>query len=175
MITQTQKRLSQDNKQAMRNPWVIGWLALVIVVFGVNAGMVATAVVTNPGLVDAEYYEKGRDHEAEYQRRMQSRNELGWQVALELPARVVVGAPGVYRFHLADKHGVSIKGAQVSLTAYRPSDASADFAVPLKETAPGQYDAYFALPMKGIWDLKVAVVKGEHQWDMARRVSVRSE
>ncbi len=169
------KGISQDNKKALGNPWVLGWLALVVVVFGVNAGMVATAVATNPGLVEEDYYQRGQDHEKQYQQRMQARTELGWQVALDVPPKIVMSKEGVFRLHLADNHGVPLNGAEVGLTAYRPSDASADFQVNLRETAPGQYDGYFALPLKGIWDLKVNVAKSEHVWDMSRRVMVRAQ
>lgn len=174
-MAQVEKRFSQENKQALRNPWVIGWLVLVFVVLAVNAGMVATAVMTNPGLVEEDYYEKGRDHEQAYQQRLQARSELGWQVTMELPERVVAGKPGVYRFLVADKHGVPIKGAEAVLTAYRPSDATADLRTVLDEVAPGQYDAYLDLPLKGIWDLKLRVATGEHQWDASRRISVHGE
>ena len=54
------KKISQDNPNAWRNPWVLGWLALVAVVLVVNAVMITIAFVTNPGLVTEDYYEKGQ-------------------------------------------------------------------------------------------------------------------
>lgn len=166
--------LSQDNKEGFRNPWVIGWIALIVIVFGVNAGMVATAVVTNPGLVDDNYYERGRDHERAYQERQAQRSALAWQVSLDLPERVIAGRTGIFSFNAADSYGNAISGADVKLTAYRPSDATADFTVTLPETGPGHYRAEVNLPLKGIWDLKIQMVRGEDQWDLSRRVSVHA-
>ena len=164
---------SQSNKQGMRNPWVIGWLTLLILVFGVNAGMVVTAVATNPGLVDKDYYERGRNVEREYLQRAAERTALGWVVDFDVPADVLVDRTGVYRFAVEDKYGNAIEGAEVTLAAYRPSDALADFEVALDEVGPGQYHVPMALPLKGIWDLKVTVVRGADRWDLTRRVSVR--
>ena len=55
--------ISQDNPKALKNPWVIGWLLLVAVVLAVNIGFISLAFITNPGLVDKNYYEKAEDYE----------------------------------------------------------------------------------------------------------------
>lgn len=167
--------LSQENKEALRNPWVWGWLALVVVVLAVNIGMIATAIVTNPGLVDKDYYEKGREYERTVMRRAASRTELGWELGIELPQQIVVGRQAVVRFTAADKQGQPISGAQVTVVAYRPSDAGADFAIPMKEIVPGQYDGYTAFTLKGTWELQAQVVKGEGDFTITRRISVLSE
>ncbi len=171
--TEAKRFLSQSNKQGLRNPWVIGWVALVIIVLGVNAGMITLAFVTNPGLVDKDYYESGQALEKGYLQRQAARNALGWQLALELPKKNIAGMPAMYRLHLRDKQGQPIRDADVRLTAYRPSDAGADFEVALKEAAAGQYDGYLALPLKGIWDLKIHVSRGSESWDLTRRVSAQ--
>ena len=49
--------ISQSNNRAFRNPWVIAWIALVVIVLAVNIAMITLAVTTNPGLVDKDYYE----------------------------------------------------------------------------------------------------------------------
>lgn len=167
------KYLSQSNKQALRNPWVLGWLAMVSIVLAVNIGMITTAVVTNPGLVNEDYYEQGRSYEKNVLKQIAARNALGWQVSLEVPELTPLAAPAPYRFTAVDDRGLPLGGAEVVLMAYRPSDAKADFRVPLLETAPGQYQAQVEFPLKGIWDLIIQVKRGEDHYDMARRISVR--
>ena len=76
------KFLSQDNKQAFRNPWVIGWISAILLVIAVNVVFIFTAAITNPGLVEADYYEKGQDHEKNFRSKQAMANELGWQMSL---------------------------------------------------------------------------------------------
>jgi len=166
--------LSQSNKSAFRNPWVWGWIALVVIVFAVNAGMVATAVLTNPGLVEEDYYEKGREFEQTFLKRMAARSALGWELGIEVPSRLVTGKSSVVRLTATDKNGLPISGAEVTLTAYRPSDATADFTIPMKEIVPGQYDGFADFPLKGIWELKARITKGEDSFDLSRRIIVTS-
>lgn len=171
--TEPKRLISQANKEGLRNPWVIGWIALVVIVVGVNAGMVATAFITNPGLVDKNYYESGQAMESAYLSRQAARTALGWQVALELPEKVSAGQPGMYRLRVNSKENLPLRDAEVRLNAYRPSDATADISAALKESAPGRYDGYLTLPLKGVWDLKVHVIRGEERWDLSRRVCLR--
>ncbi|SCZ60900.1 FixH family protein [Thiohalomonas denitrificans] len=174
MSVEAKRLFSQSNKQGWRNPWVIGWISLLVIVLGVNIGMVSLAVITNPGLVDRDFYDSGQAMEQQYRKRQAARTALGWDLELDLPKKSVAGRPDVYRLNLLDKQGQPIRGADVRLTAYRPSDASADFDVALKEAAAGRYDGYLALPLKGIWDLRVHVSRGEDSWDITRRISAEA-
>jgi len=166
--------ISQDNKQAMRNPWVLGWLGLLITVVAVNVVFIVTAFKTTPGLVDENYYEKGRDVEQHFQRRIQARNRLGWDINVQTPAEVIVGQPTNFNVNVVDKVGIPLDGAEVSLQAYRPSDASADIKVNMDFVSHGIYQTRMALPLKGIWDLKVIVTRGEDELDFSRRISVQA-
>ncbi len=166
--------ISQDNKQAMRNPWVLGWLALLITVVGVNIAFIVTAFVTSPGLVDEHYYEKGRDHEKNFQQKMEARNRLGWNITLQTPSKILLGEPTTYSVNAVDRLGNPLKGASVSLHAYRPSDASADFTTELVSIADGVFQSKLALPLKGIWDITVSVTQGEETLSTERRVIVQA-
>ena len=42
-------------------------------------------IKTNPGLVEEDYYEKGRYHDANYQKKMTARSRLGWNISLQTP------------------------------------------------------------------------------------------
>lgn len=166
-------KFSQSSKRAWRNPWVIGWIGLVVVVLGVNITMITLAVTTNPGLVNDEYYERGRTFERRFHQRLQERNTLGWQSNLDLPQPITLGSVQAYRFHVTDQVGQPLQHAEVQFSAYRPADATADFVRPLMETAPGRYEAEFAFPLKGLWDVIVHVRQGDKSYDVARRINVQ--
>jgi len=168
-------RISQASKRAFRNPWVLGWLALITVVLSVNVVFITLAVTTNPGLVSKDYYERGRDHERHYLDRKNERTKLGWTTSLEVPDSIQLGATQTYRFTVVDREGQPLKGAKVVLNAFRPSDANADFSEVLTETAPGRYEGAVTFPMKGIWDLLVHVERDSKGFDIPRRISVLAQ
>jgi nitrogen fixation protein FixH len=164
--------ISQDNKQAMRNPWVLGWLGLLITVVLINVIFIVTAFNTSPGLVDEDYYEKGRYHDANYQKTMEARNRLGWNITLQTPATITLGQPVNFSVNVVDRVGNPLKDAKVSLQAYRPSDASADLSTELERIADGVFQSKLQLPLKGIWDLNITVAQGEESLNTTRRISV---
>jgi nitrogen fixation protein FixH len=164
--------ISQDNKHAMRNPWVLGWLGLLITVLLVNVAFIVTAFKTNPGLVEEGYYEKGRDVEQNFQKKMEARDRLGWDIRLQSPSQVIVGESGNYSVNIVDNVGRPVPDAEVTLQAYRPSDASADIETTMELLSSGVYQSRISLPLKGIWDLKVKVMQGEDELEIARRINV---
>lgn len=164
--------ISQDNKQAFRNPWVLGWLGLLLTVVAVNVAFIVTAFRTSPGLVDERYYEKGRDVEKHFQKKLEARGRLGWDINLQSPDKVLVGQSATYYVNIVDKVGLPVRDATVTLQAYRPSDASADIRAEMERVTNGVYQTSVNLPLKGIWDLKIQVTRGEDQLEIARRISV---
>jgi nitrogen fixation protein FixH len=46
----------KDWSQPLKNPFVIGWLVMLVLVLSVNLFMVNMAIVTNPGLVKNDLY-----------------------------------------------------------------------------------------------------------------------
>lgn len=171
-ISNVLKKYSQSNPQAMRNPWVIAWIGVVVVFLSVNILFFIVAWVSSPGLVVQDYYEQGRQYEKNALKIMAAQNQLNWETRLELPQSIVRNNPDVYRFSAVDSRGLPIKGAQVDLFAYRPSDASADFVTPLQEIAPGLYQADIGFPLPGAWDLQLKVRSDDTDYQMAHRVSV---
>lgn len=163
--------ISQDNKQAFRNPWVIGWLSLLILVVLINVIFIVTAFNTTPGLVDKNYYEKGRDVEKNFLKKRQAKNRLGWELNLTLPEEIVVGQPTSFSINVTDAAGMPLRGATAHLQAYRPSDANADFNSEMEVVADGVFQSRLTLPLKGIWDIKVVVHQGEEELEISRRIS----
>jgi nitrogen fixation protein FixH len=167
--------ISQDNKQAMRNPWVLGWLGLLTTVVGVNVAFIVTAFNTSPGLVEEDYYEQGRYHDTNYQKKMAARNRLGWEIRLQTPDKILLGQGANYSIIVQDRNGNPLKDARVTLHAYRPSDATADMTMELERIANGVFQSKLALPLKGLWDLNISVSQGEESLEISRRVIVRDE
>ncbi len=157
-----------------RNPWVLGWIGLVVVVLVVNLTMVLLAVATNPGLVVEDYYERGRTYAETRAAQRLARPET-WEVRLEIPQPVRLGVPVGVRVSAQDERGLPVHADRARFFAYRPSDAKADFEVPLATEAPGRVGAEVTFPLPGIWDLIVQVESGDRVYDMARRIAVRRE
>ena len=174
MVQKQKPRISQDNKEAFRNPWVLGWIAAIGLVLLVNVAFIVTAVVTNPGLVDKNYYEKGRDLEQEFVTLQKTRNRLGWKMKLEAVHKPRVNQPARYTFSVVDQAGVPVDGDHAMVRAYRPSDASSDFETEMQEIAPGIYSTELTFPLKGIWDLTAILHKGEDALKVSRRINVQA-
>lgn len=165
--------ISQSNKRALRNPWVLSWIALVVIVLGVNIAMITLAVTTNPGLVDKDYYEKGRNFENNVHKQIAARNALGWSGRLDIADQLNRNKPAAVRFSIVDDKGLPLSGLKVALVNYRPSDANADFISDLKEFSPGQYETTVSYPLKGLWELTLRVTQQDQQFDMlTRRITI---
>ena len=169
------KNISQDNPYAWRNPWVIGWISLVMVVVVVNITMISIAFITSPGLVEEDYYEKGQDYEKNINKLKAERNALAWSYTTDFPAKPVVNKPSHYSFNLVDKYGVALMESDVVFSAYRPSDANADFAVKMIETVSGRYEAKITYPLKGIWQFTIAINSDKDNYSFTRRTSVLAQ
>ncbi len=169
-----QKKYSQFNKEAMRNPWVLGWLGLLATFVLMNFVFIGIAFYSGPGLVTEDYYEQGRNYEDNVVKMIEARNNLRWETNLQVPREIFVDKTEVIRFNVVDSRGLPVEQADVQITAYRPSDASADFIVKLDSIGPGIYQAYIGFPLKGIWDLKLKVSEGENVLEMEHRISVQS-
>ena len=174
-MTQRSNRISQDNPNGWRNPWMIGLLGLIVVVLLVNITFITLAFVTNPGLVTEDYYEKGKDHEQNVKKRIEARSKLGWTFNTDFPQGPVIYRRELYRVNAVDKAGMPLSKADVLLKAYRPSDASADFNIEMSETIPGVYEAMVAFPLKGLWEVTIDIKRGEDVYDFTRRASVVTE
>lgn len=173
-VPQSKTRISQSSKEAFRNPWVLGWIAAIVLVLLVNVAFIVTAIVTNPGLVDRDYYEKGRDLEQEFISMRETQTRLGWKMKLEATHKPRINQPARYTFSVVDRAGVPVTGDRSLLRAYRPSDASVDFETEMQQIAPGIYSAEMVFPLKGIWDLTAILHKGDDALRITRRISVQA-
>ena len=172
MMTHIQTRLQShlQPNAALRNPWVIGWIALVVVVLAVNLTMVYLALATNPGLVNADYYERGRN----YERTMLTRQALdpGWLIRADIPAAPLVGQAESIRVFFVDRAGQPVDPDAVVFHAYRPSDAARDFALAMRREDRGRYVVEVAFSLIGVWDTLIVARLGEGEFSVGERIRV---
>lgn len=165
--------LSQSSKRALRNPWVVWWIALLLLVLAVNGGMIVTAFKTSPGLVKDDYYEQGRDYERRVIQLTEARKKLGWTVSMD-SGEVVVARPATLKIVVTNRDGEAVSGLSGHLQLYRPSDRDQDSVVSVSEVSPGNYHASYTLLLKGVWDLLLTLRQGDDDYVVEQRIKVIS-
>lgn len=175
IVNTIRQRYSQDNNDAMRNPWFIAMLGLIVVFLTVNIAFFVFAVTSNPGLVTDDYYEKGREYEKNVITRLNARNQLNWQTKFETPEKIIINTPETFRFSAVDSRGVYIMDADVKFILYRPSDSGADFTQVVDQVAPGLYQTRLKLPLPGIWDLTVKVSHNDDVYHHTHRINILAQ
>ncbi|OGS93031.1 MAG: hypothetical protein A2X75_02210 [Gallionellales bacterium GWE2_58_10] len=159
------KMISQDNKSGLRNPWFLGMLAAIIVVLGVNGAFIWLAMHKRSSLVDREYSTRDRKSDAAVLGDLRSHKALAWRVTIKQPRGITMNSPATYEISVADREGEPVSGA-MEVEAYRPSDAGKDFATAFKEVLPGNYQGYINFPLKGYWELRIRIKRGEDVFEV---------
>jgi nitrogen fixation protein FixH len=161
---------SPSRANTWKNPWVLGWIGLIVVVLAVNITMIVLAIATNPGLIRSDYYERGRDVERTILTRLAEGPR--WTMSIDLPADTRAEEATKVRFAVVDQTGQPVQPERVTYYVYRPSDAGRDFSVPMARQAPGIYEAEVSFPLGGIWDTLVSVEHDGKEHSLGQRVSV---
>ncbi len=164
--------ISQSNPRAMKNPWVLGWIALVIIVFGVNAAFISLAFITSPGLVDQNYYENAQNYEENLVKYRTARAALGWTYQTDFPGQPVIYNKALYRVSVVDRAGLPLTDASLRVNVYRPSDASADFDTHFSEIGAGIYEAEITYPLKGRWEITIDIEHEEKHFSFTRHANI---
>lgn len=165
------KLISQENSQALRNPWVLGLLAFLVVFLSANAVFIYLAFSDRPNLVVDNYYERGK----EYQKKLDmqtNQDELGWTGNLMLPGNTRVNQQGVYEAQIMGKNARAVELDSVKLFAYRPSDMDKDFSAEMQSVGSGRYQAELTFEYPGNWDIIVEAKQGEDEYLITRRIYI---
>ena len=165
---------NKKNK-ASYSPYIWSVLALFAIVFSVNFAFFTVARDTSPGLVTEKYYRYGQQqNKIDLQYRMQK--ERGWNVELEVGDSIQANQPTLITLIVTDKYAQPVSHGHAELRAYRPSDAKADVLLNLEETnKKGVYQAEFALPTPGIWDMNLLFAKDEDKHMLNQRVVIQGK
>ncbi|HET8995078.1 MAG TPA: FixH family protein [Acetobacteraceae bacterium] len=145
-------------------PWAI--TAAMLVVIGVNIGMVYAAMHSFPGAAGGD----GFDLSNRYDRvidQVQRQAALGWSLQASADA---LGHPVLL---LHDRAGAPLAGAVLRGTAERPVGPQDATALAFQELAPGRYVAQLPLSERGQWDLLVSATAEGHRYTTTRRIMVR--
>lgn len=164
-------RISQENPQALRNPWVLGLLVFLFVFLSANAVFIYLAFSSPPNLVVENFYEKGEAYE-ETQKRVEKQKALGWSGMLMVPTASRVNQTQTYEALITGKNSAGLLLDSVKFFAYRPSDADADFAVDMQKSGHGSYIADVSFNLPGTWDVIVEAKRGEDEFIISRRIRI---
>lgn len=172
MLQNSEKVDTRDWSVAWKNPFVIGWVLILVVVLTVNFFMVSMAIVTNPGLTIPDYYERGKNMSAVLAKRKHM-EELGWQFQIDLPILTASQAETV-TVTVLDKENRAFNVDTAILYYYRPSDKNYDGQVELSSTGTtGVYTGQIELPLKGKYELVMEITKGEETFNLGRAIMVQ--
>lgn len=167
--------LEQETKKdwsvAWKNPFVIFWFVIMVVVLSVNFFMVSMAIVTAPGLTVPDFYEKGKNMSSILEKRKHMET-LGWEMQIDLPIPVA-GQDQVVTVKMLDKDGRLFNVDTAVLYYYRPSNIKYDGELLLNSTKEvGVYQGTLNLPIKGKYDLVMEITKGEEVYNLGRSIMV---
>lgn len=157
--------ISQDHKYGLRNPWLLGILALIVLVAGVNTVFIWFATNNPSAVVDREYKTKDRKTNAQVLSELGRQQALAWQTTINKPGEPVQGQPIMYEISVVDKEGRSVSG-EMAVEAYRAADASKDFSTAFKEVSAGNYQGYITFPLKGYWELHIHLKRGTDEFSV---------
>jgi len=77
-----------------------------------------------------------------------------------------------YEILLQGKNSVGLILDSVTLHAYRPSDARADFSAEMIKQQAGIYSTDISFDLPGIWDLIVEAKVGEQEFLTIKRITI---
>ncbi|MDQ6972569.1 MAG: FixH family protein [Mariprofundaceae bacterium] len=163
--------ISGKLKEDLKNPWLRGIIAAVVLTVAVNIVFISYAFWSPPGLVVKDYYERGKTYFHDEKIRKQG-EASAWRLQLQPPAHISVNQEKIFRLYVMDHQGNPVRSGKVVLFVYRPSNASDDFKLPLSYADVGTFSGSVRFPKAGNWDL-IARIQGDGlQFDTALRVFV---
>lgn len=169
MITEKKK----DWSRPLRNPFVIGWLVMLVLVLSVNLFMVNMAIVTNPGLVKTDLDHAERSV-AQIIRMDHKLAAMGWHLELTIPM-LTQNKPQPVQARIATREGETIVGDRATLFYYRPADKRFDGKIQLKRNKAGIFTGTLSLPLKGKWDVVLEIHKENDTYQLGRSLWVQEK
>ncbi len=157
--------ISQNSKKALRNPWFIGIILLIILVLGVNGAFIYFATHHRSTLVDKDYNTNSRKSNDAMIGELQVQKSLAWKTSINQPKHIVLNQPTAYQINVVDPTGAPVSGS-LEVKTYRASDESRDTSIFFSETSPGNYQGYITFPLKGYWELHLRIKRGEEVFEV---------
>jgi nitrogen fixation protein FixH len=149
-------------------PWA--FVGFFVVLIAVNAVMVSFALNSWPGVESANAYEDGLAYNktlADARRQ----DALGWRYGFAFKQ---AGAEAAHiEITLHDHDGLALTQAAVSARLVRPTSEGHDFDVEIPGDGTGRFAADVALPLPGVWEVRVAVAHPTGTYRHVERIFVR--
>ncbi|SFJ85589.1 FixH family protein [Methylophaga sulfidovorans] len=163
--------ISQENSQALKNPWVLGLLVFLLVFLSANALFIYLAFKSPPNLVIEDFYEKGQAYAKTEEEIIREKN-LGWSGILLTPSASRVNQTQTYEAVITGQNSAGLLLDSVKFFAYRPSDKRQDFSADMQPSGHGSFvtDVSFHLP--GSWDIIIEARRGEDKYVLTRRIQI---
>ena len=172
-MTDRHQHTGRDWSRPWKNPFVIGWFVMLILVLSVNLFMVNMAIVTNPGLVKTDL-DHAEEHVVEILRRERQLESKGWALDLQIPNLTQNQAQTVTA-RIRTRDGATVVADRAILFYYRPADKNRDGQVELSRQADGTFTGTLKLPLKGKWDVVLEIHKGEELYQLGRSLWVQPD
>lgn len=176
-----------SDHQPDRRGRVIPWLfvAAFLVVIAANTVMMVLAISSFSGIATEDSFRRGIGYNMvlETEARQQAR---GWRVDLRFtpagdragdgagtmvgPGAQAGGRHGMVALAVTDRDGAALTGATVAARFLRPTRAGTDFDARLAEVGAGRYQVAVDLPLRGVWDVRLTITRGEATHHANRRL-----
>ena len=163
--------ISQESNQALKNPWVLGFLAFFCTFVTMNIIFIYFAFSSPPNLVVDNYYERGKKY-TQQELQMEQEKKLGWSGVIMAPPQSRVNQRQPYEVFIQGKNSTAVQLDSVRFFAYRPSDMREDFSVEMNPIGLGRYGADIAFDLPGNWDIIVEAKRGENEFLITRRIYI---
>lgn len=161
-------------KSSRADGWWYPWLFVIglSIVVAVNALMAYLALATWTG-VESHPFRRGVAYNKNIEA-ARAQKAMHWSFGLNFTFDGIDKATGKHKgavsvtFH--DKDGQPLDGLNVRAMFVRPTSAGHDQTVMLKALAPGRYGAAVALPLPGLWDVRVIALGGKTPYQHVTRI-----
>jgi nitrogen fixation protein FixH len=164
--------VSQKNKKALKNPWFLVTVGLVLIVLAINVFMVTTSVVTGPGLIYEDYYQRGVDYEKKMVKLIRDKKELNWDIIIN-SIENNKGHKSSIEVLVKDENENLIPGLKGMLQIYRPSNRKEDIHMQLTEISKGVYSAEYLLNLQGWWHLIVLLQQDDKKQTIKKKIFIK--
>ncbi len=153
-----------------RSPWVLGIVGALTVFVLANVITIYISASGGPGLVTDDYYERGEQYEKTMLKRIAQ--DPGWKMKLESPESIEVGKKQIINITVTDSEANPVNRDSAVFNAYRPSDKSKDFSLPMRRIDDGLYEVEVNFPLLGVWDVLVTIPNEDIEINLPQRINV---
>lgn len=158
-------------KTSQRSIWPYAIIAFFTIVITVNLWFIYTALKSDDGLVDKDYYAKG----ILYNKTLEDEATLGWQISLNsgksFGEALKSEASNDIAVKVLGKDGSPLKDAAVRMVLMRPATDSYDKELSLRFNGALHRGSLF-IPLSGFWDIKVIVEKDDSTVERIFRIKI---